>query len=83
MELRRTKAHEDVPVIYAYRPAGLMFVDRPRIEIEGCRWIPTGFLAGDINSTLPDSWDSEGAASIGRPTVSGLLVTLPGSCYRT
>lgn len=59
-------------------PAGLMFVDRPRIEIEGCRWMPTSFLAGGMNSTLPDSWDSGRRASIGRPTASGLLVTLPG-----
>lgn len=59
-------------------PAGLMFVDRPRIEIEGCRWMPTSLLAGGMDSTLPDSWDPEGSASIGCPTASGLLVTLPG-----
>ncbi|KAL8641300.1 MAG: hypothetical protein Q9228_001867 [Teloschistes exilis] len=59
-------------------PVGLMFVDRPRIEMEGCRWMPTSLLAGGMDSTLPDSWDPEGSASIGRPTASGLLVTLPG-----
>ncbi|KAL9581542.1 MAG: hypothetical protein Q9212_003842 [Teloschistes hypoglaucus] len=59
-------------------PVGLMFVDRPRIESEGCRWMPTSFLAGGMDSTLPDSWNPEGSASVGRPTTSGLLVTLPG-----
>ena len=57
-------------------PAGLMFTDRPRIQEIGCHWMPLSLLSGGMGSTLPDTW--AGGYSIGYPTPSGLLVTLPG-----
>ena len=59
-------------------PVGILFVDRPRIEDEGCRWMPTTFLGGGMDSTLPDTWQKENKVVTGRPTPSGLTVALPG-----
>lgn len=57
-------------------PAGLMFVDRLRIEEDGFRWMPISLLSGGMGSTLPNPW--AGGEFIGHPTPSGLIVTLPG-----
>ncbi|MDI1486489.1 MAG: hypothetical protein OHK93_005719 [Ramalina farinacea] len=59
-------------------PLGLLFVQRPHIEHDGCRWMPTSFLGGGMDSTLPDPWQKEDVAATGRPTPSGLVVALPG-----
>ena len=59
-------------------PLGLLFVDRPHIKDNGFRWMPTTFLGGGMDSTLPDTWQKEELIATGRPTSSGLVVTLPG-----
>ena len=59
-------------------PVGLLFVQRPRIDEEGYRWMPTSFLGGGMDSTLPDSWQKEETPVVGRPTAAGLVVQLPG-----
>lgn len=59
-------------------PVGILFVDRPRFEDEGCRWMPTSFLGGGMDSTLPDTWQKVYTVGTGRPTPSGLIVALPG-----
>lgn len=59
-------------------PVGLLFVQRPRIDEEGYRWMPTSFLGGGMDSTLPDSWQKEETPVVGRPTATGLVVMLPG-----
>ncbi|KAL8665149.1 MAG: hypothetical protein Q9168_007765 [Polycauliona sp. 1 TL-2023] len=61
-------------------PAGLMFVDRPRFEDDGYRWMPLSLLSGGNGSTLPDTWG--GGEHIGYPTSAGLIVTLPGILLR-
>ncbi|KAL8678429.1 MAG: hypothetical protein Q9186_005201 [Xanthomendoza sp. 1 TL-2023] len=57
-------------------PAGLVFVDRPRIEEDGFRWMPLSLLSGGIESTLPDVTGV--GDPIGYPTPTGLTVSLPG-----
>ena len=59
-------------------PVGLLFVQRPRIDEDGCRWMPTSFLGGGMDSTLPDTWQKEETPVVGRPTDAGLVVLLPG-----
>ena len=59
-------------------PVGLLFVQRPRIDEEGYRWMPTSFLGGGMESTLPDTWQKEETPVVGRPTAAGLVVLLPG-----
>ena len=63
-------------------PAGLMFVDRPHFEEEGCRWMPTSLLGGGMRSTLPDQYQYGQGSMVGRPTRAGLLVHLPGIILR-
>ena len=59
-------------------PVGLLFVPRPRIEQDGCRWMPVSFLGGGMDGTMPDPWQEEDISPIGRPTPHGLEVILPG-----
>ena len=59
-------------------PIGLLFVQRPRIDEDGYRWMPTSFLGGGMDSTLPDSWQKEETPVVGRPTAASLVVQLPG-----
>ena len=59
-------------------PVGLLFIHRPRIDEEGYRWMPTSFLGGGMNSTLPDCWQKEETPVVGRPTAAALVVLLPG-----
>ena len=59
-------------------PVGLLFAQRPHIDEEGYRWMPTSFLGGGMDATLPDSRQKEEMPVVGRPTAAGLVVLLPG-----
>jgi hypothetical protein len=52
-------------------PADILFIDKPRIQEEGYRWIPATFLG---NGKHPGMSSSQAA----KPSERGLLVKLPG-----
>ncbi|OQU97847.1 hypothetical protein CLAIMM_03726 [Cladophialophora immunda] len=52
-------------------PTDILFVDRPRIEEEGCRWMTSTFLGDEQAKVLMDP------ARRGTPSKDGLLVRMP------
>lgn len=52
-------------------PADILFLDKPRVPEDGCRWMPATFIGPGIS-------DMTSTTEIGKPVARGLQVELPG-----
>ena len=60
-------------------PSQMLFLNQPRYDQEGCRWIPTSFLSQESSrySTLPNRWGKQ-SREVGMPTNYGVTARYPG-----